>query len=291
MLTSDTPVIEADTPCRRCGYSLRGLGAASACPECGLAAAASVGPRVLLRCDRAWVGRTAAALRGIVMGTVVYFAANLAWALLSALPLPMAWIVSMYYVMLVAETAIVLWLARAHWRFAERPPDDVATSGWAGLYRAAVVVVAVVKLVTMALLVVPVANRLVFLVQWVSHAGLLAGTGAFWFLLRDLARRVPSDRWARTAGVLMWGNTGALGVFIAAGAALFLREHFGWDWGFRVGGGNFFARLYPELPIGVVAGVAVVITGVAGLVLVHRMAKALAGRAAEARSAAGAVPA
>src|SRR5688572_29680452 len=37
------PTVDADVPCGRCGYNLRGLKAGGACPECGLPVAVVLG--------------------------------------------------------------------------------------------------------------------------------------------------------------------------------------------------------------------------------------------------------
>jgi hypothetical protein len=48
-------IIDSDTPCRRCGYNLRGLSADGQCPECGTLIRLSLRRDLLEHSDPAWV--------------------------------------------------------------------------------------------------------------------------------------------------------------------------------------------------------------------------------------------
>src|SRR5437763_2552116 len=66
--------IDADIPCRLCGYDLRGLRRDGRCPECGDAvtlsiAAASASTRRLTLCDPVW-------LRSLIAGCVAMVVAT-----------------------------------------------------------------------------------------------------------------------------------------------------------------------------------------------------------------------
>ena len=50
-------VLEEDTPCRRCGYNLRGLATTGLCPECGTAIALSLVGNLLKQAGPDWVER------------------------------------------------------------------------------------------------------------------------------------------------------------------------------------------------------------------------------------------
>lgn len=52
-------VVDTDLPCMGCGYNLRGLHAAGACPECGLAVGRSTRGDRLMYADARWVRRLA----------------------------------------------------------------------------------------------------------------------------------------------------------------------------------------------------------------------------------------
>lgn len=69
---SSSRVVENETPCRACGYLLRGLPVDGRCPECGLAVEASLQSDFLRFSDRRW-------LRTIDRGTrCLYWAASMA---------------------------------------------------------------------------------------------------------------------------------------------------------------------------------------------------------------------
>jgi len=72
-------VLEEDTPCRRCGYNLRGLTTTGLCPECGTAVALSLVGSLLKQADPDWVERlrfgTALKLWNIALGVVLGAAA------------------------------------------------------------------------------------------------------------------------------------------------------------------------------------------------------------------------
>ena len=52
-----TKVLEEDTPCRRCGYNLRGLLPTGLCPECGTAVSYSIVGNLLKQADPGWLKR------------------------------------------------------------------------------------------------------------------------------------------------------------------------------------------------------------------------------------------
>lgn len=75
-----TAVMGTDLACIPCGYNLRGLPAAGACPECGTPVADAVFERRLLFADRAWLRQTAQGLRWVN--------ASLGWIVALAVGLP-----------------------------------------------------------------------------------------------------------------------------------------------------------------------------------------------------------
>src|SRR5258706_15757786 len=50
-----TSGIAQDTPCRKCGYNLRGLSGDGRCPECGTSVGFSLQGDLLRFCDPSWV--------------------------------------------------------------------------------------------------------------------------------------------------------------------------------------------------------------------------------------------
>lgn len=79
-MTSSAPLsnsLIADTPCRRCGYNLRGLTAESRCPECNSPVSVSIQSDSLRFCDPGWLEQIARGcslyLWGILVGIIAAF--------------------------------------------------------------------------------------------------------------------------------------------------------------------------------------------------------------------------
>jgi len=70
---SQPTIVTADTPCRKCGYNLRGLSPGSLCPECGTPIAVSVSGDLLQFCEPTWVRLLARGTKLIVAGVMVIF--------------------------------------------------------------------------------------------------------------------------------------------------------------------------------------------------------------------------
>jgi hypothetical protein len=64
-------VVEADIPCRKCAYNLRGLSTAGQCPECGTAVALSVGGHLIRYSDPQWVAGLSKGVRLILWAIIL----------------------------------------------------------------------------------------------------------------------------------------------------------------------------------------------------------------------------
>ncbi|MCC7292132.1 MAG: hypothetical protein IT449_08750 [Phycisphaerales bacterium] len=80
--------IEHDTPCRRCGYNLRGLTVEGRCPECGTPVGLSAYGDFLRYCDPRWLERLATGVSFILWGILVGIVIGMAGGLLAALVHP-----------------------------------------------------------------------------------------------------------------------------------------------------------------------------------------------------------
>lgn len=93
--TTVARVLEEDTPCRRCGYNLRGLLPTGLCPECGTAIAHSIIGNLLKQADADWLERlrfgTSLKLWNILLSILVGVAA--AAILAAGLPPPLITII------------------------------------------------------------------------------------------------------------------------------------------------------------------------------------------------------
>jgi hypothetical protein len=78
------PQIDSDTPCRKCGYNLRGLNPAGQCPECGAAISISTGGDLLRYCDPDWLAKLARGAKLIVVGSIVVFLLSIAFGIVGA---------------------------------------------------------------------------------------------------------------------------------------------------------------------------------------------------------------
>jgi hypothetical protein len=221
---SPSDTIGRDTPCRRCGYSLRGLACDAACPECGLPARASSGPEVLCWSEPGWVRGRARAVRRVLCGSVAYVAVALAtWALLAAPTESLHWMFVRYALATFVDSAAVVLLAAAHWELGRPPPGDATRRSAARrLYRGGALLVGIAKPVWLALtLSGPGQTGPAAAANWAGTAGLVLGSVGFFGYLRELALRVPDDRLARTAGVLRWGT--GLALALSVGVALWVQ--------------------------------------------------------------------
>jgi hypothetical protein len=86
--------VEADTPCRKCGYNLRGLLTDAQCPECGVIVAASISGDLLRYCPPDWVAALARGVKFILAGVVVTIFGGILAIILKAVLDPLASVVT-----------------------------------------------------------------------------------------------------------------------------------------------------------------------------------------------------
>ncbi len=208
--------VAADVACRRCGYNLRGLPAARACPECRTPVERSLRSDLLANSDPAWVRRIAS---GVL---VLQFSAGAVWAL-SAWQV-CAWLLvqsPFLRALTFAAWAAVwgasllgAWLATARDPAAGPEPPGSARRAVRGFAAAIFVLRPATDLIVAAGGAVPGA--------WALGGAALAIAGYLSLLvyLRELARRLPDPDLERLTRSLAWG-LGATVVGLVALAAIF----------------------------------------------------------------------
>lgn len=228
-----------DTPCRACGYSLRWQPADGRCPECGLAAAASLGDDILARWDPARIRRKATAMRVVLWATFAFLLVLIAVVVINvAVPYAdMREIVWRIRAQTVIEALAVAALGAANWRLGAPHHAGAADVRGRRLYRAAVVlgVLLIATGCMMTLLTTrerptsePVVPQTVRIAVGIGAAVALAAAYAGCLTyLRGLARLIPRDRLAWWALVLAWICTSALLAYVGLALALSIGEPVG----------------------------------------------------------------
>ena len=77
-------VVATDTPCRKCGYNLRGLSTDGRCPECGTPVGYSFHGDLLRFCDPNWVETLYKGAKSFIIGVVVIILGSIVVGLMGA---------------------------------------------------------------------------------------------------------------------------------------------------------------------------------------------------------------
>jgi len=219
---SDVPsavagVIAEDTPCRRCGYNLRGLAATGLCPECGTAIGLSLVGNLLKQADPDWLDRlrlgTALKLWNIALGIVVVVAAGAIMA--AGLPQPLVTIVAL------AGSAFGLW---ATFLITSQEPRIMLQEDPITL-RKALRACAAAAFVGGVISNVNVTGSWAVVVKVVGAILGLAGMFVAWgelLYFRRFAHRIPDPKLAKSTTLLMWVGPMTGGLMIVLGLAMVL---------------------------------------------------------------------
>jgi hypothetical protein len=217
-----TPIAQ-DTPCRKCGYNLRGLTADGRCPECGTSVGYSLQGDLLRFCDPSWVDLLRRGVTFIItavvvaiVGVVIAFAMGVSAGVQGV---PTAVVVGSVLVILAMILATVGW-----WLLTSPDPSGLGEDQY-GRSRKIIRVAQVVGVIQLGLSFV--STTMTFDDATLMGLRVLVGIGilvnavgiiAECAYLEKLARRIPDDRLSGRAHFLMWalGITYGLSQLISA---------------------------------------------------------------------------
>jgi hypothetical protein len=217
-------VLDEDTPCRACGYNLRGLPPTGLCPECGAPIAIAIQRDFLCFTQPQYVGGLADAALRIVRGLLVNVVSMLLFIVTEIAgriatgslghPLVTAGLVLCFG----GAVAGLLWFLAGVWRMTRPEPgserrwrqDRIRKLARAGLL---VGLAGIGADVAMDLLAPPtvVLGAWELLSLGFAACGVI-GLAAYFYYVRDIARRLPDEGLAAHAGSLAGYLAAAVGI-------------------------------------------------------------------------------
>ncbi len=224
--------IPDDTPCRKCGYNLRGLMPEGRCPECGTPIGLSLHGRLLRYADPAWVEGLARGVNLILWGLLLTLLGGFIGGLIGAA-------LGVGRNILPGLLPLVGGLLGAYgaWLLTEPDPSGIGEDEYGRIRRVtrlAVVIGVVASLLNLITSAAPAAGVVLLLIGIVAAVGALIGWVGefckFWFM-EKLALRIPEVAISKRARFLRWAMCftgmalvvvlaiGALGVWTAAAGA------------------------------------------------------------------------
>ena len=263
--------VALDTPCRTCGYNLRGLSRDGQCPECGAPVSQSLGNHLLRHSDPAWLDTLArgaglillSIVAGIVLGLLVGIGVQVAvWQGAGNAAGTVALLGGGLGLLVGAVQVYGAWL------LTEPDPSGVGEDQY-GTVRKVVRVALIVGLVSSGLNLLantlpPEPRQVVALAAGALGLVQVAGFFAGLLYLRRLAMRVPDPDAASRAKLLLYAIPICYAVLALVGvaAALTARQS-----GARVTSGAFvgFGCL------GGIAGLALFVFSIMALLLLNRL--------------------
>ena len=208
-------VVQNDSPCRKCGYNLRGLSPDGRCPECGTAVGLSLHGDLLRYCDPAWVQTVARGFRLMINGIAVIVVAVIIGMIAGGL----GWGPGN---LIVEVVAVVGWLLHlgGTWLATEPDPSGLGEDQYGTARR-------IIRIGAAASVVGHVLQRaggsapspeLAMAIHMVGLVLAVFGVVAWYAQLQymeKLAVRIPDERLSRRARLLKWALTITFGLSAA----------------------------------------------------------------------------
>jgi uncharacterized membrane protein len=263
--------VVTDTPCRKCGYNLRGLSTAGRCPECGTPVGYSFHGDLLQFCDPNWVETLYKGAQAFVIGVVVIVLGTIVVGLMGAATGSAA-----AAALLVGLVVLVGWglTVLGWWRMTEPDPSGLGEDQYGTsrkIIRVALIVGIVQQILNMLGKVVGPESGLMIGIQLLALvAGIVGVVGFFAQLtyLKKLALRIPDPVLSNRANFLTYALPISYGLIILAGGFMALtvrnaQAGSGAAGGALAGFGCFMA----------IVGIAVIVFAIMYLFLVEKMGK------------------
>jgi len=281
-------MLKVDTPCRKCGYNLRGLSVNGRCPECGTPVGLSVMGDLLRFSDPAWIRTLRRGITLILAGIVALIFGMVAVSIVMGAKgragLPLAVVVNFagYGLMLVGG-----------WLLTEPDPSGVGEDQYGTSRRIIRFSLAVgaanslISWISQMQAISPAVRISIQIINGVASLVALVGQFAQLNYLSKLSRRIPDVKLAGRARFLMYAIGISYGLVVVFGIlmaiAVATRGRGGGAIPLLAGGGLFV----------MIAGLALIVFGLMYLDLLEKLRKRLREQIAAAEStwAAGTVAA
>lgn len=263
-------VVATDTPCRKCGYNLRGLSTDGRCPECGTPVGYSFHGDLLRFCDPGWVTTLHKGAQAFVIGVVVIVLGSIVVGVMGAATGSAA-----AAALLVGLVVLVGWglTVLGWWRMTEPDPSGLGEDQYGTsrkIIRFALIVGIVQQLLNLLVKMLGPESSVTIGIQVLALvAGLIGVVGFFAQLtyLKKLALRIPDQALSNRASFLTYALPISYGLIIVAGGFLALTvrnaQPGSGAGGALAGFGCFMA----------IVGIAVIVFAIMYLFLVEKMGK------------------